>query len=318
MIAEDELIERFFSRVGSERADVILGIGDDAAVLAPPADRYIVSTVDTINENVHFPTGLPARFIGHRAMAVNLSDLAAMGAEPAWATLSLSIPDSDEEWLAEFADGLLGLADRFGVILTGGDTVRGPLSISVNMQGFVSPGQQITRTGARPGDAIFVTGATGDAAAGLEKLQTHSYSGALADKFLRPEPRVKIGMDLVGSASSAIDLSDGLAVDLGKLMKASGTAAILDLDCVLLSDNILEEMDRDRARNLALAGGDDYELCFTLPATKKALAREIERTHSVAITCVGEVTSGSGVTLCGEGADAGMPDGWQHFSPVTT
>ena len=140
MIAEDELIKRFFSRVGSERADVIVGIGDDAAVLAPPADRYIVSTVDTINENVHFPAGLPARFIG---------------AEPAWATLSLSIPDSDEEWLAEFADGLLGLADRFGVILTGGDTVRGPLSISVNMQGFVSPGQQITRTGARPGDGVL-------------------------------------------------------------------------------------------------------------------------------------------------------------------
>jgi thiamine-monophosphate kinase len=318
MIAEDELIERFFCHAGSTRADVILGIGDDAAVLAPPAGQHIVSTVDTINEGVHFPAGLPARFIGHRAMAVNLSDLAAMGAEPAWASLSLSIPDSDEEWLAEFADGLLGLADRFGVALTGGDTVRGPLSISVNLQGFVQPGQQITRAGARPGDAIFITGATGEAAAGLEKLRTHSYSGTLAEKFLRPEPRVKIGRDLVGYASSAIDLSDGLGVDLGRLMKASGTAAMLDLDRVPLSNCILEEMDRDRARALALAGGDDYELCFTLPQANKALARKIARKHSLAVTCVGEVMSGSGVTLCGEGADAGMPNSWQHFSAVTT
>jgi thiamine-monophosphate kinase len=318
MLTEDELIERFFAPAGSTRADVILGIGDDAAVLAPPADRQIVSTVDTINENIHFPAGLPARFIGHRAMAVNLSDLAAMGAEPAWATLSLSIPDSDEEWLSGFSGGLLELAARFGVALTGGDTVRGPLSICVNLQGFVEPGRQITRAGARPGDAIFITGTTGDAAAGLERLQAHTCSGPLVEKFLTPEPRVEIGRDLVGSASSAIDLSDGLAGDLGKLMKASGTAARLDLDRVPLSESILAAMDRDRARDLALAGGDDYELCFTLPKAKKGLAREIEEKYSVAITCVGEVIAGSGVMLCGEGADAGMPNSWQHFRQMKT
>ena len=317
MMTEDELIERFFASAGSRRADVVLGIGDDAAVLAPPVGRQIVSTVDTINENVPFPAGLPARFIGHRAMAVNLSDLAAMGAEPAWATLSLSIPNPDEEWLSEFSGSFLELAARFGVALTGGDTVRGPLSISVNLQGFVEPGQQITRAGACPGDAVFLTGSTGDAAAGLEKLETQLYCGALADKFLRPEPRVKIGRDLVGSASSAIDLSDGLVVDLGKLMTASGAAAILDLDRVPLSKSLLEVMDRDRARNLALMGGDDYELCFTLPAAKKALAEEIAKKHSVAVTCIGEVIAGSGVILCGEGADADQPAGWQHFQPVT-
>jgi len=295
----------------------ILGIGDDAAVLAPPVDRQIVSTVDTINENVHFPAGLPARFIGHRAMAVNLSDLAAMGAEPAWATLSLSIPNSDETWLSGFSSGFLELAAKFGVALTGGDTVRGPLSICVNLQGFVEPGQQITRAGARPGDAVFVTGSIGDAAAGLEKLQAHSDGGILEDKFLRPEPRVEIGRDLAGFASSAIDISDGLAADLGKLMKASGTAAVLDLDRVPLSDGILEAMDRDRARNLALMGGDDYELCFTLPAKDRELAGEIEKKHAVAVTCIGQVIEGSGVMLSGEGADAGKPAGWQHFQPET-
>ncbi|MGI9263462.1 MAG: thiamine-phosphate kinase [Gammaproteobacteria bacterium] len=314
-MTEDELIERFFAASTLHRDDVVLGIGDDAAVLAPPPGHQIVSAVDTINEGVHFPAGLPARSIGHRAMAVNLSDLAAMGAEPAWALLSLSIPQADEKWLNEFADGFLGLATGFGVSLVGGDTVRGPLSVSVGVQGFVESGSQLTRAGARPGDAIFLTGKTGEAAAGLE-LVRGSRTGPLVDRFLDPVPRVEIGRDLVGVATSAIDVSDGLAVDLARLAKASGVAAHLDLDRLPLSEDVDQLFGPERCRELALAGGDDYELCFTVPPSRKEAVRGIEQRRTVPMTCIGEVRTGCGLLLEGKGASAGVPDAWHHFSAV--
>lgn len=314
-MTEDELIERFFSGAAIHREDVILGIGDDAAVLAPPADRQIVSAVDTINEGIHFPAGLPARAIGYRALAVNLSDLAAMGAEPAWATLSLSIPEADENWLAEFASGLLGLARRYGVSLIGGDTVRGPLSVSVGLQGFVEPGRQITRAGARPGDAIFLTGQTGEAAAGLE-LIADSGTGPLVDRFLSPEPRVDVGSDLVGIATSAIDISDGLAVDLGRLARASGVEALLDLDRLPISEKVVQLYGAERSRELALAGGDDYELCFTVSENKIETVLKIGRTHSVPMTCIGDIRVGCGLILGGKDARSGVPDAWQHFAAI--
>ncbi len=312
MLSEDELIARFFAAQGVRRSDVVVGIGDDAAVLAPPDGRHIVCTVDTINEGIHFPAGLAPDCIGYRAMAVNLSDLAAMGAEPAWATLSLSIPESNERWLGEFASGWFSLADRYSVALVGGDTIRGPLSISVSLQGFVEPGRQISRSGANPGDDLYVTGTLGDAAAGLSVLGT-SDAPELSNRFLRPEPRVEIGLDLAGVATAAIDLSDGIARDLAKLAGDSGIAAELDSDRLPVSQSAIDALGESKARDYALAGGDDYELCFTLPPESRDYARSLAETHGVAVTRIGRMLAGSGIRLTGTAAATGLPLGWQHF-----
>lgn len=312
MLSEDELIERFFAAQGVRRSDVVVGIGDDAAVLAPPDGQHIVCTVDTINEGIHFPEGLAPDCIGYRAMAVNLSDLAAMGADPAWATLSLSIPESDETWLEEFAGGWFSLADRYGVALVGGDTIRGPLSISVSLQGFVEPGGQIGRSGANPGEDLYVTGTLGDAAAGLSLLGTGA-APALTDRFLRPEPRVEIGLELAGVATAAIDLSDGIVRDLAKLADESGVAAELDSDRMPISQSAIEALGESKARKFALAGGDDYELCFTLPPESQDYAQSLAENHGVAITRIGRMVAGSGIHLSGASAPSGLPQVWQHF-----
>lgn len=270
-LSEFALIERYFRTCGAQRADVRLGVGDDAALLQLPPGSELVAATDTLVAGVHFPLGSPPASIGHRALAVNLSDLAAMGARPAWALLALTLPESQEAWLEEFAAGLGRLARAQEVALVGGDTTRGPLCISVTLLGYVPAGQALRRAGGRAGDELFVSGTPGDAAAGLAleqgRLQAPAATIAyLRERFLLPKPRMALGEQLRSHASACIDVSDGLLADAGKLAAASGTGVELSYEAVPLSAPLLAAVGDARAREFALTGGDDYELCFAVHA----------------------------------------------------
>lgn len=314
---EFDLIRRHFAGQGVRRADVPLGIGDDAALLTPPPGQSLAVTVDTLHSGVHFAADIPPADLGHKALAVNLSDLAAMGAEPAWATLALSLPQADEAWLAAFAEGFFSLAERFGVQLVGGDTTRGPLSVTVQLQGFVPPAQALRRDGARPGDHLFVTGSLGDAGAGLAIEQGRlALSGppaaALLARLRRPTPRIKAGLALRGLASAAIDISDGLAQDLGHILAASGVGAELEIDVLPLS-GALRAAGIDRPWRLAASAGDDYELCFTAPADADL---GVAAALDCPVTRIGRITAKPGQHwLDADGQPCEPPPrGWDHFA----
>jgi thiamine-monophosphate kinase len=295
---EAALIERYFARPATRRRDVVLGIGDDAAVTRLAADFDLVTATDAIVEGVHFPRGTPPRALGHRCLAVNLSDLAAMGAEPLWASLALSIPRAEASWLRQFSRGLFALADVFAVELIGGDTVSGPLAMSVTVHGRVRPGRFVTRGGAKPGDRLYVTGHPGDAVAGrllLGRDPGGRDARRLRRCFLYPAPRVREGHALVGLASAMIDVSDGLHDDAGKLLRASGCGADLDARRLPLSAPLRRLAGEGGAREMALTGGDDYELLFTVPARgERRLARLASR-WSCTVTCLGIVTRRRGL-----------------------
>lgn len=326
-MGEFELIDRYFRPLqqsgpaGRER--ILTGIGDDAAVLELPPGRQLVAALDTLVEGTHFPVGSPPASIGHRALAVNLSDLAAMGAEPAWYLLSLTMPRADEAWLAALAQGMHALAARVPIALVGGDTTRGPLSLSVQVLGHVAPGEALTRAGARPGDLLFVSGSVGDAAAGLaleldadsDERQDDAAQATLRSRFRFPVPRLSLGRALRGLASAAIDVSDGLAADAGKLAAASGCGLRIDTDRLPLSDALRAACAPALALRHALAGGDDYELCFSLPPSQlPEFAARIAEGGTKA-TCIGVIESTPGVRLF----DAGRPQhldfpGFDHFA----
>ena len=318
-MGEFELIERYFAAVGARRPDVVLGVGDDAALLSVPPGQELVACTDTLVAGRHFPEGFEAADIGWRALAVNLSDLAAMGAEPRWATLALTLPALDEDWLEAFTQGFAALALQHGVALVGGDTTRGPLTLTVQAMGTVPAGRAIRRRGAQPGDLLYVTGWPGDAAAGLALLQgtlagTGANRAALELKFRRPEPRVAFGQRLVGVASACIDVSDGLAADLGRLVAASQVGAIVRAAELPLSRALFALAGEARARDYALGGGDDYELLFSVPPGARAtLARAMSAAGAPACHCIGEVISGRGVRVVGEKGDLPVPRGWDHF-----
>lgn len=319
--SEFELIGKYFSKLGAERADVRVGVGDDGAVLAPPASRELVVVTDTLVEGVHFPPGSPPASIGHRAFAVNLSDIAAMGAEAAWALLAITLPNPDEDWLEEFARAAGDLCRRHGVALVGGDTTRGPLSMTVTIIGIVPVGVALQRRGGKPGDAVFVTGSPGDAAAGLALEQNRLHvvdpmsAQILRDRFLFPTPRCDVGVGLRGLASACIDLSDGLGGDLEKLCAASGCGAEIDAAALPVSDSLVTAVGREVAREYALTGGDDYELLFTVP-----LARLGAMTHAVAlglgpVSRIGTLVSGNGVRVSARGGVMQFSgSGFDHFA----
>lgn len=316
--AEADLIEILRQTVRVTRDDVRLGVGDDAAVLAPPPGLDLAMATDTLVAGVHFPEATRAADVGWKSLAVNLSDLAAMGAEPAWMLLSLTLPEPDRDWVRDFAAGLGELAGRFGVALVGGDTTGGPLSVTLQATGFVEPGRVLRRDGARDGDGVYVTGTLGDAAAGLAIVRGNLAAGdasrALRDRLDRPTPRVAAGRALVGVASACIDLSDGLALDLGRILAASGRGARLALDDLPASQALRAAVpDPDRRRDFQLAG-DDYELCFTAsPRHHEELAR-IAADLGLAITCVGEITADAGMTLTEQGKPVPVTgSGWRHF-----
>ena len=260
---EFSLISEFFDR--RQKVDgLIVGIGDDGAVTAT-GEAHEVHVFDTLVQDVHFPHDAPAADIAWRAVAVNLSDIAAMGATPRWMTLGLTLPHADEEWLRHFSEGLFAVADEFDVSLIGGDTTRGPVVVaSVAMVGEALQ-KPLLRSGANVGDTVYVTGTLGDAAGGLAQYKSGEPDEYLLRRFLRPSPRVDIGPALVGTATAAIDISDGLAGDLRKLLEASGVGAEIDLYELPLSTALQEQFDPEQCQEFALTGGDDYELCFTAP-----------------------------------------------------
>lgn len=318
---EFDLIARYFSRLGAERTDVRIGVGDDGAVVMPPSSRELVVVTDSLLEGVHFPAGSPAASIGHRSFAVNLSDLAAMGAEPAWALLALTLPSADEEWLAQFSRAAGDLCRKHGVALIGGDTTRGPLSVTVTMVGIAPIGVALERKGGQPGDAVFVSGSPGDSAAGLALEQGRLHvadamsAQILRDRFLFPTPRCGIGVALRGLASACIDVSDGLGGDLEKLCAASGCGAELDAAALPVSDALLGAVGREAAREYALTGGEDYELLFTVP-----LARLGAMTNSIArglgpVTRIGSLVAGKGVKVFARGGVMQFSgSGFDHFA----
>ncbi|MGE0383881.1 MAG: thiamine-phosphate kinase [Gammaproteobacteria bacterium] len=316
---EFDIIARWFSR-GTNRGDVALGVGDDAALLAPRAGMRIAVAVDTLVGGVHFDVATPAAAVGHKCLAVNLSDLAAMGAEPAAALLALTLPAADAHWIEAFAGGLFALADRYSVALIGGDTTRGPLCISVTVLGYVAPGRELRRAGARPGEAIYVTGTPGEAALGLAlaqgRIDLSPVLGALAiERLHQPQPRVATGMALRGVASAAIDISDGLCADLGHLLAASGVGAEIDADALPLSPALRAVTPRTRALEFALAGGDDYELLFTAPPEAVDAAKAALDAAGVPITRIGTVRAQPGLVVSGaddSGARLGA-GGFRHF-----
>lgn len=305
---EFELIQRYFVRTDEARG-VITGIGDDGAVLRPDSGFELISVIDTLVEAVHFPTGIAAADLGYRAVAVNLSDVAAMGGRPRWMTLALTMPDADEHWIRGFAEGLHVAAAQHGVALVGGDTTKGKdVVVSIQITGDVVEGGAIHRSGATIGDAIFVTGTIGDAAAGLELLQAEQDNDFLLQRFLRPAARVDFGQSLVGVASAAIDLSDGLYADLQKLLSASGVGAQIDLDLLPLSDELRAIFDSKAQRRFALSGGDDYELCFTAPEDASFDAGTLR------VTRIGTITAGEKLVCRDAGGIVEYSDrGYRHF-----
>ena len=319
-LSEFQLIERFFRDAGAARGDVTLPIGDDAALIECPADRTLVAAIDTLVEGVHFPRGSPARSIGHRSLAVNLSDLAAMGAEPAWALLALTLPRADEQWLADFSRGFAALAREHGVALVGGDTTSGPLCVTVQILGLIEAHTALTRSGGKPGDLLFVSGTPGDAAAGLQleqgrmRLADEVIAGELTARFRFPTPRIALGRRLREFASACIDVSDGLLGDAGKLAHASGCAAMLDLERLPISTALGAALGERRAREIALTGGDDYELCFAGPAARQPALRAALPPDDWGYRQIGKLSEGSGARVRERGTVIEFShSGFDHF-----
>jgi thiamine-monophosphate kinase len=325
-LGEFELIERYFRRPAAaqcaRRGDVPLGIGDDAALLVPPPGRVLVAAIDALVEGRHFPPGVPPASIGHRALAVNLSDLAAMGAKPAWFLLSLTLPEASEDFLAGFARGMFELADLHGVALVGGDTTGGPLVVSVQALGSVEPGAALTRSGARAGELLFVSGTPGDAAAGLRLLQGTEAPAlelaqrrALEQRFLFPTPRVELGMALAGIATACIDVSDGLAADAGRLAAASGCGVRIDTERLRPSPPLLAMLGDAGARRLSLTGGEDCELCFAAPPAAAAQIAALQDIVKCPITCIGSLVGEPGTDVREQGRPLALDThGYDHFA----
>ena len=319
---EFDLIELIRRHTAQPREDVRLGIGDDAAVLAVPAGQELAVAIDTLVEGVHFPRGTAAADIGWKALAVNLSDLAAMGASPAWALLALTLPQPDPDFIDGLAQGFAELARPQRLALVGGDTTRGALTISVAVHGFVPPGKAMTRAGARVGDVVLVTGTLGDAAAGLHLLQHARTHGSdelreyLIGRLNRPTPRLAAGLALRERASACIDVSDGLLADLGHIAEASNVGVELDAALLPRSPALLTLFDEITARDFALSGGDDYELCFTVASTRVAEVQADLARMGCGAARIGRIVDGSGVRV--RAADRSWLEsarqGWDHFS----
>ena len=315
MTGEFDLIARIRTRVGT-RDDVVLGIGDDAALLRIPAGHDLVVSTDTLNSGVHFPPETAPFAIGWKSLAVNLSDLAAMGAQPAWCTLNLTMPNANGEWLDAFLDGFLALATQHDVALVGGDTTRGPLSITVTVHGFVPHGMALLRSGAQVGDEMWVSGTLGDAAAALRHWRDGSAIDAeLRERLDRPAPRVALGIALRGIANACIDVSDGLLADLSHVLTASQAGAEVDCAAVPTSPALRAAFDETTRTALQLGGGDDYELCFIVPATRATDVLALREQTGIAITRIGRIEARTGLRVRetdGVVRDASMR-GYRHF-----
>ncbi len=314
-VDEFALIRRYFTQLSAPRADVLLGIGDDCALLQPPPGEVLAVTTDTLICGRHFSADVAPYDLGWKALAVSLSDLAAMGAQPRWFTLALSLQKPCDDWLDAFACGMARLAATHDVALVGGDTTQGPLSLNVTAFGTVAAGQAVTRSGARVGDAICVSGTLGDAALALHQRQRDGEAdAALALRLDRPEPRVALGLTMAGHAHAAVDLSDGLAGDLGHVLQASGMGALIDLHSLPASEAMIRALPAWRDRlPFQLSGGDDYELCLCLPPSRLAALRAHAKLPLTRIGTITAETGLRGVDL--EGATMDIPaQGYRHFA----
>ena len=315
---EFELIRKIQRETSLSSAETVpsgikLGIGDDAAVLEVPAGQHLVAATDTLNAGTHFPIDTSPGDIAYKCLAVNLSDMAAMGAAPRWALLSLSLPKADTEWIDGFIAGFSSLAHEYGVSLVGGDTTSGPLSVSLTALGLIKPGTQLMRSGASPGELIVVSGTVGGAARVLELI---SAGGDVAEQDLlhRPQPRVKLGQALVGFASACIDISHGLLAGLGHVLKASGCAARIELG-KLPGSGVLAGLEDEQQWKYQLSGGDDYELLFTLPRRYQGMLATWSRELDINLSVIGETDETSGIRCIrpnGMDFDAQYA-GFEHF-----
>jgi thiamine-monophosphate kinase len=317
MLSEFEIIRRYFTRPAP---NTVLGVGDDCALIqVNPGEELAVST-DMLIAGRHFHRDVDPAKLGHKALAVNLSDMAAMGATPRWATLALALPEANAAWLEPFARGFLQLAKRYRIDLIGGDTTRGPLTICVQIMGEVPAGAALRRDGAQPGDEIWVSGQLGDAALVLAHLdhsivlEPHEVA-MYVSRLHEPAPRVGLGRALLGVAHSCIDISDGLAADLGHILERSQVAAVVELARVPRSRLIDRKLPTPVALRALLAGGDDYELCFTAPPERRGEILQIGKRVGIALTTVGRIEAGSGLAVLDEAdqaVDIGVT-GWDHF-----
>lgn len=321
---EFSLIARYFDRVTSSRRDVDTGIGDDCALLNVPEKQTLAISTDTLVSGIHFLPDIDPADLAYKALAVNVSDLAAMGADPAWLTLALTLPGVDEPWLKAFSDSLFEQLNYYDMQLIGGDTTRGPLSMTLGIHGYVPVGRALKRRGAKPGDWIYVTGTLGDSAAGLailqQRLQVADANDAryLVQRHLRPTPRVLHGQALRNLASSAIDLSDGLISDLGHILAASGCGARVDLDALPYSSAFERHVEAEPALRWALSGGEDYELCFTIPELNRG-ALDVAVAHLGApVTCIGQMSADvEGLNFTRDGKPVQLDwKGYDHFAAV--
>lgn len=323
---EFDLIARYFDRFKSLRRDVQLGIGDDCALLTVAEKQLLAISTDTLVSGVHFLADIDPADLGYKALAVNLSDLAAMGADPAWLSLALTLPEVNETWLKAFSDSLFEQLNYYGMQLIGGDTTRGPLSMTLTINGLIPAGRALTRSGAHIGDWIYVTGMLGDSAAGLAILQDRlMVSDPVAREYLlarhlRPQPRVLQGQALRDLASSAIDISDGLISDLQHVLKASECGARIELDELPMSQALTVNTDAEQALRWALSGGEDYELCFTVPEINRG-ALEVALSHLGAdYTCIGQISPLSeGMKFYRDNKEITLPwQGFDHFNTEPT
>ncbi len=317
---EFEIIDQFLAIKGKNRKDVIIGTGDDCALLKVPRGQRLAVSMDTLVSGVHFLADGDPADIAHKAIAVNLSDLAAAGAEPAWITLSLTLPDNDQEWLKKFHKGLLSMVEYFGVQIVGGDTCRGPLSITVQAHGFVPEQVFCKRSSAKVGDLVCVTGYLGDAALGLLVAQNkinvsdESTKNYLLKKYQTPYPRVAAGIALRNIATAGIDISDGLLADVKHISRASNLGAVIQWKKIPLSKEAKSIAKQQQLMSSALAGGDDYELCFTVNEDDLEAAEQALKMVGTKCTAIGRMVGKQGVTVIDQGNEINLDDdGFQHF-----
>lgn len=298
-IGEFDLIKRYFQQQTQSSDSVQLAIGDDCALVSVPENYQLAITTDTMVENTHFLPSISPEDLAYKAITTNLSDLASMGAQPKWISLALTLPKVNETWLSAFSQSLLNTLQHYNVTLIGGDTTKGTLSVTITAQGFVEKGKALCRHQAKVGDLIYVSGSLGDSAAGLQQIlkgksAVNSDDVFLQQRHLRPTPRIELGRALVCVANAAIDLSDGLISDLGHILARSQCGAEIELSTLPLSSSMLNIYDRIQAELFALSGGEDYELCFTIPPEHQDefISRLAE--FNVACTCIGKITEKSG------------------------